>query len=133
MAKLSIEGYCNGVQDEDFHWIASQIRMNPRMATASEINYCLHDLQAMMYFNERDFQATMEHLDAAFHYRKYWPLAQRTIEIPITAGRLDLARDNLERARAYVPPNPIYRKTWQRHIAEYEQLLKRLERAEGSQ
>jgi protein O-mannosyl-transferase len=132
-SKLVLGNACIGVTEDDLHWIAEQIRQNSQMVSAREINYCLHDLQAMLYFNERDFGKTMEHLDAAYEYRKYWSLVERMIEVPVSAGRVDLARENLERARQYVPGNPFYARIWQRNIQKYEKLLNGYEAAKGSQ
>jgi hypothetical protein len=132
-AKLVLANECVGVTGDDLHWIAEQIRQNRSMGIAREVNYCLHDLQAMLYFNERDFGKTMEHLDAAYEYRKYWSLVERMIEVPVSAGRIDLARENLEKARRYVPNNPFYARIWQRNIQKYEKLLNDYEAARGSE
>lgn len=131
-AKMVLADACSGVSDEDLHWIAEQIRKNKQMGAAREVNYCLHDLQAMLYFNDRDFGMTMAHLDAAYEYRKYWTLVERMIEVPVSAGRVDLARANLEKARQYVPGNPFYARIWQRNIMKYEKLLNDYEAARGA-
>jgi protein O-mannosyl-transferase len=131
-SKMVLADACPGVSEEDLHWIAEQIRKNRHIGNAREVNYCLHDLQAMLYFSERDFGKTMEHLDAAYEYRKYWALVERMIEVPVSAGRVDLARANLEKARQYVPGNPFYARIWQRNIMKYEKLLNNYEAARGA-
>lgn len=131
-AKLVLANECAGVTGDDLHWIAGQIRQNRSIGIAREVNYCLHDLQAMLYFNHRNFGKTMEHLDAAYEYRKYWSLVERMIEVPVSAGRVDLARERLEKARQYVPNNPFYARVWQRNIQKYEKLLNDYEATKGN-
>ncbi len=131
IAKATMDDGCPGVLNEDVLWISRQILSNDNIGQAREVGYCLNDIQAMLYFNDRDFEATMEHVDAAFSFRSYWPVAERLIELPISAGRLDLARESVVKVRARIPKNIFQASVWEAKIQKYELLIDEMEKREA--
>lgn len=127
IAQLIVEGACTGVAVDEFTDVSREILSNRKISAAREVSYCLNDAQAMLYFNERDFQGTMEHLNAAFSYRSYWTVAERLIEVPVMAGRLDLARESITTVRARMPKNVFQAKTWESRLRAYEAWIERIE------
>jgi protein O-mannosyl-transferase len=131
IAKSTMDDACPGVLNEDVLWISRQILSNHNIGQAREVSYCLNDIQAMIYFNDRDFEATMEHVEAAFSFRSYWPVAERLIELPISAGRSDLARENIVKVRARIPKNIFQASVWEANIRKYELLIDEMEKRES--
>ena len=127
MANLQIAGECPGLDVEDLREIAQEVLANRHIQSGREVSYCLNDVMAMVEFNERDFSATMQYLMKAFQYRKYWQVAERLVEVPLTAGRYDLARESLELVRANLPSNSFQRKIWQERVDKLELVVRREE------
>ncbi|MFZ5485710.1 MAG: hypothetical protein ACOY5G_01730 [Pseudomonadota bacterium] len=128
-AKIIMQDACPGLSRADFYWLGNEILKNKNINTGREVGYCANDTLAMLYFDERDFAATMQHVEAAFSYRTYLPVAERLVEIPISAGRLDLARQNLELMRAKAPKNIFQAKIWNDSVAAHEKLINQLEKS----
>lgn len=131
IATLVIEDACPGFSSQDVFSVSRQILASHNIDRAREVSYCLHDAQAMLYFNERDFSATMEHLEAAFSFRTYLDVAERLIEIPISAGRYDLARESIAKVRARKPKNIFQAKMWEDKITKLEVLIDGIEKRDG--
>jgi len=123
MAYMVIDKQCGQIAANDLQQIIDRVLPNPRLKGTPDINYCLHDLKSMLYYNERNLEMTMKHLELAFSHKKYLNTAVRMVEFPASAGLYDVAQENLESALRQKPKNPLIAKIWEKKLAEVKTKL----------
>lgn len=133
---MVIDNQCGGVKPDSLHSIIDPILQNPKIKFAPEINYCLHDIKAMLYFDDRNLDMTMRQLELAFSHKQYLNLAVRMVEIPASAGLYDAALENLQFVLSHKPQNLVVAKIWETRLAslkiEIEKFHSQAEQQPGS-
>jgi hypothetical protein len=125
-ALMVTEKQCDPVSSDAMHSIIEPIMDNPRLRHSPDIGYCLHDVQAMLYYFDGNLDMTMQHLEKAFAYRKFLNLAARMVEIPASAGLYDVALEKIRVTLEQKPKNPLVAHAWEDRMTtlrlEIEQL-----------
>lgn len=118
ISNMAIDNQCGLIKASSLHQIIDPILQNPKIRFAPEINYCLHDVKAMLYYDERNLDLTMRHLESAFSHKQYLNLAVRMVEFPASAGLYDEALENIRFVLDHKPKNPIVANIWETRLAK---------------
>jgi protein O-mannosyl-transferase len=125
--KLSRDGNCPGLRKEAIYRLGQSLLENPQFQ-APVVRHNVHAVLASMGVDAGNLESTMSHLEQALEATYDPATLAWAVEILISAGRLDLARQFAAEARTKALPSHALRAiSWNRSLDRIEARLKSAE------
>lgn len=102
LVDLYVDKKCRNISPDHVVGLAEALLINPRYGR-SQVRYILHRELARVYFNERDLDGTMRHLELAYEAQPDAQTAVLSAGVLASAGLKDEALDVLVRSRRVGP------------------------------
>lgn len=115
---------CPELSLKDLHDLISAVLDNQNYQEIPNSRFKLHHFEARLFYDERNLDSTMQHLEAAFEATPDLDTGVLMIGILESAGLHEEALAKLGSVAAGTPKNPIIRRQWEVRLNEIAEDLK---------
>jgi len=105
-------GSCKGLTNEVIHTIIDTLLSNQNFKSNPRISFNLHQFKSLLYFQQRELDPAVQHLEVAFSISPDIDTASMIVYYLTTAGLMDEALQSIQHFSSALPYNPVLRKQW---------------------
>ncbi|MVF22090.1 hypothetical protein EVC37_10795 [Methylocaldum sp. BRCS4] len=123
LLNMHSEGGCPGLAREQLHSLIDALLSNHRYSKIPSVVFDLHQYKARLYFEGRELDPAVKHLEQAFESKRDLDTAVLIVGFLSSAGLYDVAQKKLEEFEKLAPVNPFLRQQWQSRLKEIQGVL----------